>query len=44
MLDLPPNKWRKKDKQEFTEQKKKCDKVKEIWEPFDWTKKIRKNE
>ncbi|CAI4230652.1 unnamed protein product [Auanema sp. JU1783] len=42
MLDLPPNKWRKKEKQSFTDVKNKCDAMKLSWEPYDWTKKIQR--
>ncbi|KAJ1350457.1 hypothetical protein KIN20_006250 [Parelaphostrongylus tenuis] len=40
MLDLPPNKWRKKTMQSYSELKAKCDAMKASWEPYDWTKRI----
>ncbi|CAI5446345.1 unnamed protein product [Caenorhabditis angaria] len=44
MLDLPPKKWRKRETDELAKQKSRANKMKELWEPFDWTKRIRENE
>ncbi|VDO31665.1 unnamed protein product [Haemonchus placei] len=43
MMDLPPDKWRKKKLQSFKEVKAKCDSMKAAWEPYDWTKKINRD-
>ncbi|KAK5984952.1 hypothetical protein GCK32_021750, partial [Trichostrongylus colubriformis] len=43
MMDLPANKWRTRKPQSFKEVKDKCDAMKAAWEPYDWTKKIDRN-
>ncbi|CAJ0931319.1 unnamed protein product, partial [Mesorhabditis belari] len=40
ILDLPPKSWRSRTPMSFTEQKKRCDTIKQFWEKFDWTKRI----
>ncbi|KJH49039.1 hypothetical protein DICVIV_04818 [Dictyocaulus viviparus] len=40
MLDLSPEKWRKKKAQGFSVLRSKCDAMKTAWEPYDWTKRI----
>ncbi|VDL69717.1 unnamed protein product [Nippostrongylus brasiliensis] len=42
MMDLPANKWRKREPQSFADVKAKCEAMKLSWEPYDWTKKIRR--
>ena len=42
MLDQPPSLWRKKKELPFEEQKKRVTAMKELWEPFDWTKRIKR--
>uniref|UniRef100_A0A1I7TLX3 Protein kinase domain-containing protein n=1 Tax=Caenorhabditis tropicalis TaxID=1561998 RepID=A0A1I7TLX3_9PELO len=41
MLDLPPKKWRKRETDEMTKQKTRAEKFKQLWEPFDWTKRLK---
>ncbi|CAO4371995.1 unnamed protein product [Caenorhabditis nigoni] len=44
MLDLPPKKWRKRETDEMSKQKSRAEKFKQLWEPFDWTKRLRSQE
>lgn len=44
MMDLPANKWRKRQTQSFSEVKAKCDAMKAAWQPYDWTKKIKRDD
>ncbi|GMT19581.1 hypothetical protein PFISCL1PPCAC_10878, partial [Pristionchus fissidentatus] len=44
MMDLPPNRWRKRAELAFDEMKKRTNEVKKNWDGFDWTKRIRKDE
>ncbi|EGT60155.1 hypothetical protein CAEBREN_19879, partial [Caenorhabditis brenneri] len=41
MLDLPPKKWRKRETDEMAKQKARAEKFKQLWEPFDWTKRLK---
>ncbi|CAD6187846.1 unnamed protein product [Caenorhabditis auriculariae] len=40
MLDLPPKKWRKREAVEMSVQKARAEAFKQLWEPFDWTKRL----
>nr|pir hypothetical protein F56C9.4 - Caenorhabditis elegans [Caenorhabditis elegans] len=41
MLDLPPKKWRKRETDEMSKQKSRAENFKKLWEPVDWTKRLK---
>ncbi|GMS89578.1 hypothetical protein PENTCL1PPCAC_11753, partial [Pristionchus entomophagus] len=44
MMDLAPNRWRKRKELTFEEMKKRTNEVKSKWDDFDWTKRIKRDE
>ncbi|VDK45428.1 unnamed protein product [Anisakis simplex] len=43
MLDLDHKRWRRPEKIGTDEQKKNCDHLKKLWNPFDWTEKVKQS-
>ena len=43
MIDADPTSWRKPRKENFDDQRRKVMQFADMWRPYDWTKKIKRD-